>query len=77
MANITLSVEEEVIRKVRKIAIDKNTTLTQMVREYLISVAERDAAQKARALKGLEATFQELSRDMGERDWVREDLYER
>ena len=77
MANITLSVDEEVIRKVRKIAIDKNTTLTQMVREYLISVAERDAAQKARALKGLEATFKELSRDMGERDWVREDLYER
>ncbi len=77
MANITLSVEEEVIRKVRKIAIDKNTTLTQMVREYLISVAERDVAQKARALKGLETTFQELSRDMGERDWVREDLYER
>ncbi len=77
MTNITLSVEEEVIRKVRKIAIDKNTTLTQMVREYLRSVAERDAAQKARALKGLEATFQELSRDMGERDWGREDLYER
>ena len=77
MANITLSVEEEVIRKVRKIAIDKNTTLTQMVREYLISVAERDAAQKMRTLKGLEATFQELSRDMGKRDWIREDLYER
>lgn len=77
MANITLSVEEEVIRKVRKIAIDKNTTLTQMVREFLASVAERNAAQKARALKELEASFLELSRDMGEKDWVREDLYER
>ncbi|MGB5159247.1 DUF6364 family protein [Desulfobacterium sp. N47] len=77
MANITLSVEEEVIRKVRKIAIDKNTTLTQMVREFLESVAERDAAQKKRALKDIEASFRELSRDMGQKDWVREDLYER
>jgi hypothetical protein len=77
MANITLSVEDEVIRKVRKIAVDKNTTLTRMVREFLISVAERDAAQKTRTLKELEASFLELSSDMGKKDWVREDLYDR
>ena len=68
---------DEIIRKVRKIAIDKNTTLTQMVREYLISVAERDSNQKIRTLMELEKTFCELSRDMGKRAWRREDLYER
>ena len=35
MPNITLSVDEEIIKKVRKIAVDKNTTLTEMVREFL------------------------------------------
>ena len=46
MSNITLSVDDEIIKKVRKIAIDKNTTLTAMVREYLKSIAERDQIEK-------------------------------
>ena len=77
MSNITLKVDDEIIRKVRKIAIDKNTTLTQMVREYLVFVAERDSNQKTRSLRELERSFYELSRDMGKRVWRREDLYER
>ena len=37
--NITLSIDEEIMKKVRKIAIDKDTTLTAMVRDYLTRVA--------------------------------------
>ena len=77
MSNITLKVDDEIIRKVRKIAIDKNTTLTKMVREFLVLVAERDSNQKTRTLRELERSFGELSRDMGKRVWRREDLYER
>ena len=77
MSNITLSVDEEIIKKVRKIAIDKNTTLTQMVREFLKTVADRDEKRKIQALKELEASLLEMSRDMGTRTWNREDLYER
>jgi len=46
MPNITLSVDVDIIKKVRKIAIDKNTTLTAMIREFLTSVAARDAQVK-------------------------------
>ena len=77
MPNITLSVEEEIIKKVRKIAMDKNTTLTAMVREFLQSVADRDAAEKKQAIDKLQKSFQALSRDMGPRTWTRDDLYER
>ena len=77
MSNITLKVDDDIIQKVRKIAIDKNTTLTQMVRDYLELVAERDSNQKARTLQDLEGSFCELSRDMGKKNWKREDLYER
>ena len=76
MTNITLSVDDEIINKVRKIAIDKNTTLTKMVREYLISIAERDSHKKTQTLEQLEKSFRELGRDMGKRSWKREDLYE-
>jgi hypothetical protein len=77
MSNITLSVDDEIIKKVRKIAIDKNTTLTAMVREFLTSVAIRDAREKNEAVKRLQKSFVKLSSDMGRRKWSRENLHER
>ena len=53
MSNITLSVDDEIIKKVRKVAIEKNTTLTAMVRDYLTSVAIRDAQEKNEAINRL------------------------
>ena len=77
MPNITLSVDDEVIKKVRKIAIDKNTTLTAMVREFLTSVATWDAQEKNEAVKRLQKSFKKMSNDMGPRKWSRENLHER
>ena len=75
--NITLSVDEEIVKKVRKVAIDKDTTLTAMVRDYLTNVAGSDAtARKADAAKLME-TFEKVSRNMGPRTWTREELYDR
>lgn len=76
MPNITLSIDEETIRKVRKIAIDKNTSLTQMVREFLRAVAATGEAERSRSVKRLEKSFERFSRDMGKRVWTREALYE-
>jgi hypothetical protein len=77
MANITLSVDDELIKKVRKIAIEKNTTLTPMIREFLISVADRADQEREGVLHPLDASFQTLSRDMGKRTWTREALHDR
>jgi hypothetical protein len=77
MPNITLSVDDEIVKKVRKIAIDKNTTLTEMIREFLSSVAARDTQMKNEAVSKLHKSFKTMSRDMGQRKWSREDLHER
>jgi hypothetical protein len=77
MPNITLSIDEEIIKKVRKYAVDKNTTLTSMVRAYLKSVALHDAQEKKIAFQKLSDSFQTFSRDMGARKWKREDVYDR
>jgi predicted transcriptional regulator len=77
MPNITLHIDDEVVKKVRKIAIDRNTTLTAMVREFLTSVANRDAQEKTEAIKKLSKSFKKLGRDMGRRKWTREALHER
>jgi len=77
MPNITLSVDDDIVRKVRRIAIDKNTTLTAMIREYLTSVAGRDDQIKHETISKLNRSFRTISRDMGQRKWSREDLHER
>ena len=75
--NITLSIDEEIVKKVRKIATDRDTTLTAMVRDYLTSVANSDAVDRKEQVARLEESYKKLSRDMGPRTWTRDDLYDR
>ena len=75
--NITLNIDEEIVKKVHKIAIDKDTTLTAMVRDYLTWLADSDAVERQERLRLLEDSFARLSRGMGERNWNREDLHDR
>lgn len=42
--NITLSIDEEIVERVSKIAASKNTTLPAMVEDYLTSLADEEAA---------------------------------
>lgn len=74
---ITLNIDDEIVKKVRKIAIDKDTTLSAMVRDYLTSIAGSDAAARKADADKLMETLEKVSRDMGPRTWTREDLYDR
>ena len=77
--NVTLAINDELVKKVRKIAADRDTTLTAMVRDYLLTMANEDAASGRKQLEreALERTFREIKIRMGERSWTRQDLYER
>lgn len=76
MGNITLTVDDETVKKVRRIALERDTTLTAMVRNYLTEMAEAVDASHLQDTEALLDTFRELSRPMGKRDWIRDDLYE-
>lgn len=73
---ITLDIDDEVVRKVSRIASDRGTTLTAMARDYLRSVVEEDAERREAAAK-LRELSERYSRDMGPRTWTRDDLYDR
>ena len=75
--NITLNIDDEIVKKVRKIAINKDTTLTAMVRGYLHWLAMGDAPDRQRHISLLDDSFQRISRDMGPRNWDREDIHAR
>jgi hypothetical protein len=77
--NITLSLDEEVVKQVRKIAIERDTTLTGLVRAYLeeLAVEHAKSGRRRRELEALERSLEQLQIRMGKRTWKREDLHER
>ena len=77
--NITLSLPEDLVKKIRKIAVDRDTTLTSLVREYLMEIARLDSGvgRKRREREALERGFQQFQFNVGKRTWKRQDLHER
>jgi hypothetical protein len=77
--NVTLTLDDDLVKRVRKIAVERDTTLTGMVRAYLQEVAEGDASsgRNRRELERLEETFRRYQFNMGKKTWKREDLHER
>ncbi len=75
--NITLNVDESIVKKVRKIAIDRDTTLTAMVRDFLRSLAQGDSLAHDHVQKALDESFSKVSRDMGNHSWNRDSLHDR
>jgi hypothetical protein len=77
--NITLSIDDKLVKEVRKIAVERDTTLTGLVRAYLEEVAAEHArsGRKRRDQELLKRTFDRFQIRMGKKTWRREDLYER
>lgn len=77
--NITLSLNDDLVKKVRKIAVERDTTLTGMVRGYLEGLAAENASsgRRRRERETLERSFDRFRFRVGKRTWNRADLYAR
>lgn len=77
--NITLSIDDELVKEVRKIAVERETTLTGLVRTHLEELAAEHAksGRKRREREALERSFSQFQFRLGRKTWRREDLYER
>jgi len=77
--NITLSLDDKLVKDLRKIAVDRDTTLTGLVRDYLEKLAAENIAsgRKRREREALERSFKQFQFKVGKRTWKREDLYVR
>jgi hypothetical protein len=74
--NLTLTLDEDLLRAARKVAIDRNTSVNQMVRDYLERVV-RETDQRQTALVRLDEIFRTERIEVGRRTWKRQDLHER
>ena len=72
--NITLSIDEQVVARARRIAAVRGTSLNQMVRDYLDDLTRPGAMQSV--LDQLDSVWSE-STGRSNGPWTREDLHER
>ncbi|UQX11615.1 hypothetical protein [Candidatus Mycobacterium methanotrophicum] len=77
MANLTLSVDDELLHRARMRALELHTTVNALVRDYLASFAGENPAE--RAVTEFLATADTVHASSGPdgRTWKREDLYDR
>jgi hypothetical protein len=74
--NITFTVDSQVLKAARRLAIDHDTSVSQIVRDYLGRLVQYQDAHRA-AAAGLREFFGKHSVTIGTRKWTREELHER
>jgi hypothetical protein len=74
--NPTLVVEENPLLAERKVALDRRTGVKQQALEYPAALVE-ESSRKALARAKLRKAFETGIVEVGDRNWSRDDLYER
>lgn len=75
MKNLTLSIDETVLATARRYALEHDSSVNAMVREFLAGIAEReDRARQAR--KRLRELSEQSSGRIGSATWTRDELHE-
>lgn len=73
---MTLVVEEDLLLAARKVALDRRTSVNQLVREYLVALVEEPSRRRL-AQARLRKAFETGLVEVGDRNWSRVDLYDR
>ena len=76
MKNLTLTVDERVLARVRRYAADRETSVNALVRDFLRALSDREdrAAGARRRIRQLSARS---TARIGERTWTRDELHDR
>lgn len=76
MTNLTLSVEEDVLRRARIRALERGTSVNAVLREFLAAYAGI-AEEQQRAMKTLLEIARRSGAGRGQARWTRAELYDR
>ncbi|MCL6545252.1 MAG: hypothetical protein K6T61_08475 [Bryobacteraceae bacterium] len=73
---MTLVVDEELLLAARKAALDRRTSVNQLVRDFLASLAQEPLRRQMARVR-LEAALEQGLVEVGPRTWTRDELYDR
>mgnify|MGYP006292253707 CR=1 FL=1 len=77
MANVTVSIDDDILKRARKIAIDRDTSFNGLVRGYIESLVAYDERRRQLQIDELDQLFEGSTARVGPVTWSREDLHER
>jgi hypothetical protein len=72
-----MSIDRELLKKARKIAIERKTNLPGLIRSYLKDLVEKEEVLKELAAAELESLFASSEAVIGKKTWERDDLHGR
>lgn len=75
MSNLTLVIDDDVLRRARIRALEQGTSVNALVRDYLASIAGESAA--AQGMTEFLEAVQGVGAGSGERAWDRDELHDR
>ena len=76
MANLTIAIDDEVLKQARIRAIEQGTSVNAVLRDYLTDYAKLKARQE-KAVKDLLRLSQRAKARRGTRRWTRDELHDR
>jgi predicted transcriptional regulator len=74
VSNITLKIDEELLKKARRLALRRKTSINAIVKKGIEEFVSGDLSREA-AVKGLEAFFQQTRARVGAKTWTRDELH--
>jgi len=77
MSNITISLDKDILKKAKKIAIDKETSFNGLIREYIKKLIDQDERSRQLMIEELDSLFAKSSAIIGRKTWTRDELHER
>ncbi|MBX6420054.1 MAG: ribbon-helix-helix protein, CopG family [Nevskia sp.] len=76
VANLTITVDDETLRRARARAVEEGSSINAILREYLEAYSRRTRAQQD-ALMDLLALADSVMASRGKRRWTRDELHQR
>jgi len=77
MPNVTMSIDEDLLKAARKIAIDRNMTISDLFRLYLDDLVRTEQLKREYVADELERLFKKSTASSGNSTWTRDSLHER
>lgn len=74
MANLTIAIDDEVLKRARLRALEQGTSVNALLRDYLNSYAGEDREMRVR--REIVESARRSRAGNGGRGWTRDDLYE-
>lgn len=77
MANVTLSIDKNLLKRARIVALKHDTTVNAMIRDFLEKEVSKHEKSSNTTIEALEKLFAKTQVSVGKITWTREELHER